>query len=1018
VRLHSVVNGRATTLLLRDVAFVPEAAENLLSPNQLLSDGIDWHIEHSTGLCTASVGGKVLFEARLCGGLHRLTPEPAAAFLATTSKETAALWHRRMGHLGYGSLAALRELVTGITTPAADFHAAAADLCAPCAQARQSRLPYESSSNRALVPLERVHMDVCGPISPAARNGARCFVTLLDDFSGFAMALPLKDKGQVAAAVQEALLLLERQTGHPIKQLRTDRGTEFLNAEMRSFCSQRGIIHQTSVPYTPQQNGAAERLNRTLEERMRALLLEAQLPHDLWAEALLTATYLRNLSPTRNNTATPRELLFGRKPEVGHLRVFGSRCFVRIPEQQRRSKLDPVSVGGRLLGYPQHSKGYRVLLQDGRIIESRDVLIDEGDSPVAGPATPHFTTVGDDEVQQPAAATQPAAAAATPAAEQQQGAAASPLQAAESTPTASPQPGAVQSEQGAQDSSDEEAAIGSAQGAPPEAAGAQGAPRTQEQGSTMPRRTTRSNAGVPPKRFALAAAADPPSDPTTYTQAMQSPEAEMWRQAMNEELASLLEHGTWLLEQPPPGVRPLSCKWVFQTKRDARGNIERYKARLVVRGFQQREGVDYNDVFAPVSKYTTLRTLLALAAAEDWELQQLDVKTAFLNGELDETIYMQQPPGFDDGSGTTCRLLKSLYGLKQAPRAWYHKLKGQLETMGFTASIADAGLYTKVMAGGSRVFVLVYVDDILVAGPQLSAVNVVKEQLATAFDVRDLGDARMFLGIEIERDRGARTLRVSQRQAVMDLLKRHSMSVCKPRTTPLAPSVQLLRATESDERVSGFAEIVGSLLYLANCTRPDIAFAVSALSRHMANPTRVHYNAAKSVLRYLSGTAGLGIEYGRVGGFEGWCDADFAGDLATRRSTTGFVFLLSGGAISWQSKLQPTVAASTTEAEYMAASSAVREGLWFRQLLADFGVSVGVVQMFGDNQAALTLVSNPVITARSKHIDVMHHFVRERVLRGEVSFSYCPTTEQVADCLTKSLSPTLFSACCVGMGMH
>jgi hypothetical protein len=363
-------------------------------------------------------------------------------------------------------------------------------------------------------------------------------------------------------------------------------------------------------------------------------------------------------------------------------------------------------------------------------------------------------------------------------------------------------------------------------------------------------------------------------------------------------------------------------------------------------------------------------------------------------------------------------LHKALYGLKQAPRAWYMRLKKELEALGFTACISDAGLYTKVMADGTRVVLLVYVDDILVAGSQLSAVTEVKEQLGRVFDLRDLGEARMFLGMEIERDRGMRTLRLTQRQAVSDLMQRYSMTACKPRSNPLCPSMQLLRATEGQERVAGFAEIVGSLLYVANCTRPDIAHAVSVLSRHMANPTSAHLSAAKCVLRYLAGTAGMGIMFGPSGGLQGWCDADFAGDVSTRRSTTGFVFLLHGGAIAWQSRLQPTVAASTTEAEYMAASAAVREGLWLRHLLADLGVRVGTVQMFGDNQAALSLISNPVVSARSKHIDVMHHFVRERVARGEVVFTFVGTEQQVADCFTKSLPPTSFKVCRERMGMR
>jgi len=486
-------------------------------------------------------------------------------------------------------------------------------------------------------------------------------------------------------------------------------------------------------------------------------------------------------------------------------------------------------------------------------------------------------------------------------------------------------------------------------------------------------------------------------------------------------MTSLQENSTWTLEQQPIGVRPIPAKWVFKRKQDALGNIERYKARLVAKGFMQKEGIDYNEVFAPVSKHTTLRTLLSLAAAEDLELHQLDIKTAFLNGDLEETIYMQQPEGYAEGGPSmVCRLRKSLYGLKQAPRAWNTRLKQELEGMGFTASEADAGLFT-AQYKGSNIYILVYVDDILVAAKNLADINHIKARLTAIFDVRDLGEAKYFLGMSLDRDRQAKTLKITQERLATELVHKHGLKEGRTKSVPMSTSIRLVQAEEDqllDREEYHYSELVGSLLYLSVCTRPDISQAVGVLARHMAKPSMEHWTAAKAVLRYVAGTLACGITFRQtdtpVGGYS---DADYASDSDTRRSTTGFVFILNGGAISWNIRLQPTVAVSTTEAEYMASAQAVRKALWLKKLLGDFGIKVGAMPIYTDSQGALKLLKHPIASIRSKHIDVIHHFARERVSRKEVSFAYCSTDEMVADCFTKPLPVSKFRFCLSGMGV-
>jgi hypothetical protein len=490
-------------------------------------------------------------------------------------------------------------------------------------------------------------------------------------------------------------------------------------------------------------------------------------------------------------------------------------------------------------------------------------------------------------------------------------------------------------------------------------------------------------------------------------EALASEHAEQWQQAMDEELASLLANNTWTLEATPVDVTPIPVKWVFKVKYDGRGNIERFKARLVAKGFRQQEGVDYDEVFAPVSKYATLRALIAKVAAEDMELHQLDVKTAFLQGDLEELVYVTQPPGYTLGkAGSACRLHKALYGLKQAPRAWHTCLHDALLKMGLAVSEADAGLHILQRAKG-HVFLLVYVDDILIAADSMEMIRLIKQQLMSTFDARDLGEASSYLGISISRDRKKGLITLAQQRMTTDLVQRFGLDDGKVRSIPLSPSLKLMQGEGDplDTARYPYSQLVGSLMYLSVCTRPDIAFAVGALARFMSKPTSVHWQAAKGVLRYLAGSTQCGITYGtNTGdGLLGYCDADYAGDVDTRRSTTGYVFILHGGAVTWCSKRQPTIAVSTTEAEYMAAAHAVKEGLWLRKLLGDLSMHIDTVAVFADNQSAIKLLRNPISSMRSKHIDVMHHFARERVMRKEVAFSYVSTQSMVADVFTKAL---------------
>jgi hypothetical protein len=469
------------------------------------------------------------------------------------------------------------------------------------------------------------------------------------------------------------------------------------------------------------------------------------------------------------------------------------------------------------------------------------------------------------------------------------------------------------------------------------------------------------------------------------------------------------------VKKPPDGVKPVPVRWTFKLKRDKAGNIERYKARFVAKGFKQKHGVDYEEMFAPVSRHATVRALLALAASIDLEVEQIDVKTAFLNGILEEEIWAEQPEGYETGEAEMkLRLHKSLYGLS---RTWFLRLSKKMRATGFETSSADPALFYKP---GVRemVYVVVWVDDALLIGTP-AAVGDSKAAITKIFDVRDLDRAEFFLGMEITRDRTTKTLTLTQKRNIKDLLTEYKMEQAKPRATPLGFSEKPTREGEKlDVSAFPYARLVGSLLYIANCTRPDLAHVTGVLARFMSAPTLDHWRLAKAVLSYLAGTPEMGIMFGRETlSVQGYCDADYADDLDMRRSTTGYIFTMGGGAITWASKCQPTVACSTVKAEYMAAAAATKEAMWLRKLCQDLSVPCETINIRCDNQGAIKLSKHPIASQRSKHIDVAHHFVRERTMRREISLSYINTERQVVDFLTKAIPADKFTGCCTGIGL-
>jgi len=485
-----------------------------------------------------------------------------------------------------------------------------------------------------------------------------------------------------------------------------------------------------------------------------------------------------------------------------------------------------------------------------------------------------------------------------------------------------------------------------------------------------------------------------------------------WRAACDREIAELQGRGTWKLiprSEVEPGAKVLGCTWVFKTKFGEQGEVVRHKARLVVRGDQQRPGIDFDDVYAPTADIKSLRTVVALAAHHGWQLHICDVMNAFVQADIDKATYVRQPEGYvqrgADGEPLVMQLHKGLYGLHQSPKLWHRKLVDFLLQHGFVQSSADACVLRNSSNG---VIVVIYVDDVFTTGSADNGVlQATVDLIASEFAIKDLGFPTRFLGINFTRHNDG-SITLSQPDYINTLLERHHQIGAHPAHTPAATTT--IAAEESAElngaQVAEYQSMLGGLQWIATCTRPDISFTVSQLQRHMAQPKRCHMEAAKRVLRYLMGHP-IGITYRRQEGAElqliGYADASFASDSSTRRSQTGYAFLLCGAAVVWRSRLQPCVTLSSTEAEYVALCDASKEVRPLAQLLEFLGAEQGVVRIMEDNAAPIRLAADTGASQRTKHIDVKYHYVREQVQNRLVSVESVRTQEQHADVLTKVL---------------
>jgi len=1003
----------------RDVEFsrvlhVPALRNNLLAVLYLTRfKGFDVHISsysmkfdrNDTTLFTATINSENI------GYLDGSTIENSENVqLVSTLPLDLTLWHRRLGHLNHDSIKKMlkHNLVTGLTL---NSSAKPDPICEPCLAGKMHANPFLSSNNRATELLELIHSDL-HYVGTSSHSGYNYWVTFIDDHGRFKAAVPLKRKSDAFDAFKKYKAWAENQTGKKIKRFRCDKGGEYMSNEFIDFLDFCGIEKQYTVRNRPQQNGVAERANRTLAERITAMLDESGLSKRYWVECLAALIHVLNRCPTSSlpEDITPFEIWYKQKPDIDHLRVWGCVAYVHV-QKDKRSSLGSHMEKCIFIGYPEGFKGWKFYNpQTKKVIISERADFDERytydgaplqtkDHYIPEPSYKELIPVPIVDDEQPSVVEPPAQQ--NPIVNQPE------PELIEQVPDPVPQ----------QVIADEE----------------------EPDNRPLAVRRARRNVQPPGEwwkiREPTPAISESDSDeedgdgeqhvnvvgvgelePQTYNQAVKGRDAVKWNEAMVEEYNAHLANDTWTIVKLPPDKMVVPSKWVYRIKHNADGSIERFKARLVAKGFTQRPGIDYFETFASTMRHATIRIILALAAIEDLHLRSVDVSHAFINSEIDTEVYMAQPCGFvQHGPEYVCKLNKSIYGLKQSPRLWSEKLGSAMNELGFTKAYSDPSLYI-YDRDNIKIIVPVFVDDITLASKSNEALDKFVVDLGKYFKLRDLGPTSLLLGVEISRNRAKRMIYLSQRQYIINKLDEFKMTDCNPVGTPMLPGLKLSteqspQTLEEKEEMKEIPYInaVGSLLYLAILTRPDIAFAASTLARFNSNPGMAHWKAVKHLFRYLKSTVDLKLAYGpdpTIGDdrFITYCDSDHGGNKDNGKSTSGYLVKLGSGVVCWSSKLQPIVTLSTTEAEYVAGVAAGKEICWVQNLLGELGyTALTPSKLYIDNQSALSVAKNPEHHGRMKHLDLSFYWLRDKVQTNTLQPLHLPTEDMPADLLTKAL---------------
>jgi hypothetical protein len=985
VRINIPNGNKVTPITLKDVRYAPDMAFTLISVSRM--DRARYHANFGDGMCKLiAPDQKVIGQIPLSGSLYRVDAKGRHPLHANAVVKKLSLYeaHRALGHISYGAVK--HAIKSGQLTGIALEEGSEEVFCEACAQAKPERKPFpDKAKNRATKFGERIHMDLWGPASVESIGGKLYSIDFNDDATRWAEIDFLAQKNDAQLAYERFEKKIATHDDAKIKHLRSDWGTEFKNKAFDKHLASMGTKRELTVHDTHEQVGVAERMNRTKVELARAMLLDANLPKYLWAEAMHHAMWIRNRAPCRAlDGKTPFEARHGRKPDMSGIIPFGTKAWVKMVNA---GKLEARSEPGYFVGYDDQSTGYRIYFPDKRTVKpEREVVFDWQRQPNTITIPAEVQSVGERRKDTLNTRLMPDNDPNEP----QNTSDEDPI-----TPAQTPIRTRVSTKAVTDDAQDP---------LPPRVR-----PRPGYYRALDGRRTAnlaldgRDNDWEP--LYCLAAVGG--TEPKTLAEARSGPHAEEWERAWKEEINQLVRRRTWILVDRPNDKPVIPCRPIFKEKLGPDGDVAKRKVRLVAGGHKQTKGVDYDETFAAAAKMASIRAVLAHAATLDWEIHQIDVVGAYLNAKLEEDIYMEPPEGLlhpDDGD-KVCNLLLGLYGLKQAGRTWQKKMTRDFVDMGFEVSRVDASVFVR-KRGDEMMVVPVSTDDMTVAGSSLDAVEGFKEEVRGKFEITDLGEMRWLLGFEVTRDRPGRTIAINQRLYIETIAARFNLTDAKPTYSPMEPNIALSKEQCPVQPITApYQEACGSALWAAVISRPDVQFAVGVLARFTQNPGEVHWEAIKRVIRYLYTTRDLWLVMGgHDKTVEGYADADWGSQL-DRHSISGYVFRYGCGAINWSSKRQPIVTLSSTEAEYVAAAHAAKEICWLRTFLGEIGRDISnPIKFRCDNQSTIALCRDNKFHARTKHIDIRYHFVREAVEAGQVDVHYIPTDENISDILTKPLS--------------
>ena len=740
-----------------------------------------------------------------------------------------------------------------------------------------------------------------GPIK-ASIGGCRYVLTFLCSQTEYSFVYLLKNKSEQSKYFREFKALYENKTESKVKELRSDNGLEYFSNEFQKYLKDEGIKHNTSVAYVAQSNGKAERLNLTLIGKARTMLNSAMLDQNMWGSAILTANYLRNRSPCKTiNFQTPYKLMFNKNPNLKHLRIFGCKAFPLILNKQR-TKFEPKAQSNCvLIGYDDSDGIYWIFNKSTRsIFRSRDVTFDEKLPNELNLSSVEFV---ESETE---------------------------IESENENKSEIEHESEIEIENEPENTSETQFDTDENLS---EFIGSNQLIRRSSRAKMTPDRLQ-----VNPERKTYVVKMDDITEPKNISQALNGPNKQKkWLESIESELNSINENKVWTIVKRPHNRTIIGTRWIFKIKRNEHNEPEKYKARLVAKGYNQEPEIDYFDTFSPVVKIQTLRTILAISAQKNSLVHQLDINTAFLNGDLSEEIYVEAPPGIPKyNKNEVCKLNKALYGLKQASRAWNKKIVDFLCEYGLKQLKTDVCVFVN-----EYLIVALYVDDIIIESNDINKIN--EFNISKHFKTKDLGEASFILKIKIERIAEG-GWKIHQQNYIDELINFYQLNNENIVNVPIQPNHRLtvdLIGDTAKLRVgidsTKYRQAIGKLMYLMLGTRPDICYAVTVLSRFMKKPLEKHWRFVKQVLKYIKSTRNFSLIYQKsnLNNLTGYSDYDHAGDLGDRKSTSGYVFMFNNCTIHWRSMKQKTVAISSTEVEYIGMSEATKEAIWFQAILKE-----------------------------------------------------------------------------------